>query len=133
VSDLSGGRKRFSFFVLEKGELVKLKLRAVRGGLWFRALRRIDRVLVDLTIKVADAVRSFALAEALFSVMERLGDALENRVLQAVKEVGFPLALKLSLLAQEWGNDSASSWASDVSFARFLAVMHINGSEAFKS
>jgi hypothetical protein len=129
---VSGWRKRFSFCVLGKGELVKLKLRAVRCGVWFKALRRIDRALIDLTIKVADAVRSFALAEALFSVMERLGDALENRFLQTVKEVGFPLARRLSLVAQGWGNNSASSWASDVSFARFLAVVYINGSGVFK-
>jgi hypothetical protein len=35
---------------LEKAQLLKLKLKAMRSGVWFRALSRIDRVLVDLTI-----------------------------------------------------------------------------------
>ena len=111
---------------LRRGNLLRLKSRALRRGVWFRALSRIDRVLVDLTVNVVDGVHGFKLAEALWSVMKKLEDALENRVLRAVKEVGFALARNLSLLAQDWGNRSAKDWAYDRSFARFLAIVHIN-------
>jgi len=119
--------KKFSSFMLEKKKLVKLKLKAIRGGVWFRALSRIDRALVDLTIRVVHGVQSFTLARIVFSIVAKLEDALENRFfLNTLKEVGFPQARKLSLFAQKWGNVSARNWAFDLSFARFLAIMHLN-------
>ena len=53
---------------LSKAQLVKLKLKAMRSGVWYRALPRIDRVLVDLTIKVAETIRSPHLARCILSV-----------------------------------------------------------------
>lgn len=121
-----------SCFMLRKQKLRRLKLQAIRRGVWFRGLSRVDRALVSLTIKVVDGVRSFTLAKALLSVVRKLEDALENRVLHALKEVGFPLAYKLSLFAQKWGNNLAKNWMRDIFFAKFLAIMHINNSGVFK-
>ena len=123
---------KVSCFTLGKQKLRKLKLQAVRRGVWFRGLSRVDRALVDLTIKVVDGVRSFTLAKALLSVIEKLEDAFESRVLRILKEVGFPLARKLSLFAQKWGNNLAQDWMRDVSFAKFLAIMYINSPGVFK-
>ena len=125
--------KKFSSFMLEKEKLVKLKSKAIRSGVWFRALSRIDRALVDLTIKVVHGMRSFTLARIVFSIVEKLEDALENRFfLNALKGVGFSHARKLSLFAQKWGNVSARNWEFDLSFARFLAIMHLNSPGVFK-
>jgi hypothetical protein len=87
--------------------------------------------LVDVTIRVVDRVRSSVLANALLSVVGKLLDASRSRVEVAVKEFGLPYARKLSLLAQEWGNKSAGRWMFDLSFARFLAIMHINNCASF--
>ena len=125
--------RRDAFGFLSKAELVKLRLRAVRAGVWFRALPRIDRVLVDLTIRVASSVRSVTLARNLLAVTRKLEGLLENRLLRAFRQVGVRLAQKLSLLAQKWGNTSARKWASDKSFGKFLAVMHINEPKTFKT
>lgn len=120
--------------MLEKKKLVKLKLKAIRGGVWFRALSRIDRALVDLTIKVVHGVHSSTLAKIVLSIVKKLDDALKNRFfLNALKEVGFLQARKLSLFAQKWGNVSAKNWAFDLSFARFLAIIHLNSQGVFKS
>jgi hypothetical protein len=124
--------EKASCFMLTKQKLRKLKLQAVRRGVWFRGLSRVDRALVDLTMKVVDGVRSFTLAKALLSVIKKLEDAFESRVLRILKEVGFPLARKLSLFAQKWGNNLAQDWMRDVSFAKFLAIMHINSPGVFK-
>lgn len=124
--------KKASCFMLRKERLLKLKLKAIRCGVWFRALSRIDRALVDLTIKVAGRVRSFTLAKILFSVVKKLEEAFESKVLRVLREVGLPLARKLSLFAQNWGNSFAKNWASDPSFARFLAIMHLNNPGVFK-
>ena len=118
---------------LTKTHLIKLKLKAIRAGVWFRALPRIDRALVDLTIKVASNIRSVTLAKNLLAVTKKLEGLLESSLSQALREVGLPLAQKLSLVAQKWGNTTAKNWASDVSFTKFLAVMHINEPKAFKT
>jgi hypothetical protein len=125
--------KNVSFLMLRRERLLKLKLKAIRRHVWFRALSRIDRVLVDLTIRVVDVVHSSRLSEALFSVVKKLEDGLEGGVSRAMKEVGFLLARKLSLLAQKWGNDLARNWMFDMSFVKFLAIMHINNSRVFKA
>jgi len=125
--------EKASCFTLTKQKLRKLKLQAVRRGVWFRGLSRVDRALVNLTIKVVDGVRSFTLAKALLSVIKKLEDAFESRVLRIVKEVGFPLARKLSLFAQKWGNNLAKNWMRDIFFAKFLAIMHINNPGVFKA
>jgi hypothetical protein len=117
---------------IENDKLIKLKLKALRSGVWFRTLNIVDRALVNLTIKVVDHVRSYTLVKILFSIIAKLENALESRILHALREVGFPLAYKLSLLAQKWSNDFARDWMYDVSFAKFLAIMHINHPATFQ-
>jgi hypothetical protein len=119
--------------LLTRTQLVKLRLKAKRAGVWFRALPRIDRVLVDLTIRVADSVRSVTLAKNILAVTKKLEGLLESSLLRAFREVGIRLAQKLSLVAQKWGNTSAKNWISDASFIKFLAVMHINERKPFKT
>jgi len=116
-----------TFSFLNKKQLTKLKMKAIRSGVWFRDLPRIDRVLVDLTIRVAGCVRSVTLAESILSVVRKLDGLLENRLLRAMREIGFPLACKLSLFAQRWGNRSAGEWPKDTGFARYLAIMQLYG------
>ena len=111
---------------LNRIQLMKLRIKAMRAGVWFRALPRIDRVLVDLTIKVAENIRSPYLAKSIFAVVGKLEGLLESSVLKSFRLIGRPLAKKISGVAQKLGNTSAKSWADDSSFAFFLAVMHTN-------
>jgi hypothetical protein len=116
---------------LEKAQLNKLKLKAMRAGVWFRALSRIDRVLVDLTIRVAGTVRSFTLAKNILTVVRKLESFMESRFLRAVREIGFPIARRLASIAQKWGNGTAKDWESDGGFAGYLAAMSLNEPNLF--
>jgi hypothetical protein len=118
--------RKTPFSFLNKKQLIELKSKAMRAGVWFRGLPRIDRVLVDLTIKVTSSVRSVTLAKTILAVMEKLEGLLEGRLSKVVRKIGKPLAQQLSSLAQKWGNHSAKDWLSDNSFARFLAILSIN-------
>ena len=120
-----------SRFLVDRASLLDLKKRALRAGVWFRALSRLDRAFLDLTIKVADVVRSSFLAGRLLEVLDKLAGFLESKFSRALREVGFPLAKRLSLIARGWGYAAAESWDGDVLFARFLAVMHLNNPAAF--
>jgi peptidoglycan/xylan/chitin deacetylase (PgdA/CDA1 family) len=101
-------------------------LKALKSGLWFRALGNAERALVDVTIRVVDRIRSSVLAKALLSVIGKLLNASKSRVEVATKQIGLPCVRRLSLLAQTWGNKIARQWVYDLSFASFIAVMHIN-------
>jgi hypothetical protein len=117
---------------LGKAQLMKLRLKAMRAGVWFRALPRIDRVLVDLTIRVADDVRSFTLAQNILAVVRKLECVMESRFVRAVREVGFPVARRLGLIAQRLGNDAGRDWGSDRGFACYLAAMSLNEPHLFR-
>mgnify|MGYP005846529017 CR=1 FL=1 len=125
MSDTTPQKHAFCF--LNKEQLVKLRQKAIRAGVWFRALQRIDRALVDLTIRVASSIRSPFLAKSILSVTRKLEECLESKFLRAVREIGFPLTQKLSLFAQQWGNKTAKNWANDEGFARYWTSMKLNG------
>ncbi len=80
--------------------LVRIRLVARRRGVWFRALSGIDRVLVDLSLKVTRAIRSPVLMGALMTIVGKLQDALESRVGRQMRSIGIPLAEKKSRISQ---------------------------------
>jgi hypothetical protein len=52
-------------------------------------------------------MRSFILAEKILAVVRKLEGVMESRFLRAVREIGFPFAERLGIIAQEWGNTAA--------------------------
>ena len=102
--------------------LVKVKKVALRRGVWFKFLNRVERGIMDLTVRYVDRVKSTRLAKVLTAIMEKLQSAMESKLDRLVKDVGLPLARKISNIAFSWGNNSARSWAEDRAFARFLVV-----------
>jgi hypothetical protein len=127
--NISLPQEKNSCFV-EKASLVKLRLKAMRSGVWYRALNRIDRVLVDLTIKVIKTkIQSHSLINQLRSVTTKLESLLESKFSRATREIGFPLACKLSAIAQNWGNKLAHVWSKDLDFAKYLAAMKLNANQ----
>jgi len=118
---------------LGKNELVRIKVRAMRRGVWFRVLTRAERAQMELTVRVVKKIRSFILAKVVSSIVEKLLDAMESKVTRLMREVGPALARKLSRTAQEWGNESAVHWTADPGFRRYLTVMYINTPSVFKT
>jgi hypothetical protein len=112
--------------------LANLKTRALRSGVWYKALQRIDRVLLDLTIRVVSTIQSAKLARSITVLARKLESVMSSSFSSGLKKMGFPLAQKLSLTAQSFGNISAGSWALDSSFAFFLAVMDFNNAKTFR-
>lgn len=116
---------------LTKGMLANVRIRALRRGLWFKVLNRLERAGVDLTLKVVDKVRSSVLTKMLTSIVAKLSEALESKVAHAMREVGYSLAQQLSRIAQDWGNKSAVKWKADRGFVQYLAVVCLNNSPMF--
>jgi hypothetical protein len=118
-------------FPLTRSMLANVRIRALRRGIWFRVLNRLERAGIDLTLKVVEKVRSSVLTKMLASIVAKLSKALESRVARTMREVGYSLAQQISLIAQEWGNKSAVKWKADHGFVQYLAVMCLNNSSMF--
>ncbi len=102
--------------------LNETKKHALRRGIWFKALNRIERGIIDLTVKYVDNIKSAKLAKVLTAILVKLQTTTESMVDKLVRTIGLPLARKISNIAVSWGNHSASIWANDPAFARFLVV-----------
>lgn len=108
---------------LERDKLARIRLMAIRRGVWFKVLNRLERGLMDLTIKVTRKIRSKILASAIYSVTKKLLEALESKVRRQMRQIGIPLAEKIIRIAQKWGNKTAHEWAKDVGFIQYLTIM----------
>ncbi len=104
------------------GKLAEAKKSALRRGVWFRALSRVERGVLDLTVRYVDNIKSSKLATLVTAIIDKLRLAMESVVDRMVRLVGVPQAKKISGIAVSWGNRSASKWANDRAFARHLAI-----------
>jgi hypothetical protein len=107
-------------------DLSKYKMLALRRGVWFKVLNRLERALINLSIRLLNEIRSSVLADALDSILKKLSDAFEGKIERCMRLFGVSFANKLSLIAQGWGNKTAFKWVQDVNFIRFLAVIKVN-------
>jgi len=104
------------------GRLVEAKKLALRRRIWFKTLSRVERGIIDLTVKYVDTIKSIKLAKVVTVILGKLQSAMESMMDKLVRTTGLPLARKISNIAVNWGNCLASGWADDHAFARFLVV-----------
>jgi hypothetical protein len=107
--------------LISVGRLADAKKAALRRGFWFRVLNRVERGVVDLTMRYVDNIKSTLLAKVLTAILDKLTIAGESMVDRMVRTIGVSRAMKISAIAVSWGNASASKWAEDRAFARYLA------------
>src|SRR2546426_4727852 len=101
--------------------LVGLKTRGLRWRVWYWALDRMERGLVDLTIRWVDKVRSRRMTETLMRILEKLAQALQTGMGRVLGR-GRVQAARASELAVGWGNGSAFYWRLGKGFLRTLVV-----------
>jgi len=113
-------------FQVGPSEIVYAKKFALRRGIWYRTLSRVERGVLDLTARYVACIKSTKLANVVTAILEKLKLASESMVDRLVRTVGFSLAQKISTVAVGLGNRSATRWAVDAEFARYLAVTQMN-------
>ena len=112
-------------FPLTREALVKMKLKAMRRGVWFRDLKQSERKLLDLTISVVERVRSFLLAKIVSRLMDKLCEAMESRVFRLMRTEGRRLAEKVASIGEAWGNRAAKFWAKESGFIQYLTITNL--------
>jgi hypothetical protein len=114
-------------------KLTQIKKLALRRGLWYRTLNRLERGIIDLTVQFVSNIRSAKLAQALTAVVNKLKLSTESILSKTVKTYGFSQTQKISTIAQSWGNTHAIQWLNDFNFARYLSIIHLNGVGVYKT
>lgn len=104
------------------GKLAETKKLALRRGIWFRVLDRVERGIIDLTVRYVMCIKSGKLGKLVTAILEKLQFATESIVERLVRTDGLPLARRISEIAVSWGNSLATVWAKDLAFAKFLLV-----------
>jgi hypothetical protein len=118
--------------IITREFLASVKRRAFRKRDWFRVLDPAERAVLSLTIKCVKRVKSAKLAKIVTAIVEKLENAMKSKVERLMETVGSPLAFRLSMIALGWGNPSASWWAHDCDFVRFLAVNYMNTPDGYR-
>ncbi|MCD6530482.1 RRXRR domain-containing protein [Candidatus Bathyarchaeota archaeon] len=103
--------------------LAELRDLAKRRDVWWKAVSKTDRDMINLAIRCVRRPKSLRLITALARIVVKLKDALISPLRRLMGQVGKPLALRLSRLAVRWGYKSAEKWAEDEGFIRYLTVM----------
>jgi len=112
--------------LLTRQGLMKVRTRALRKGVWFKALSRIERSIVDLTIRCVERVHSDVLMKMVVAILDKLLETLEEEYLKRVERVGREIAEKICEIACRWGNPYAWTWKYDKSFVKFLGINAMN-------
>lgn len=107
--------------------LLKIKTNALRRKVWFKALSRVERSIIDLTIRCVERVRSNALIKTLLTILDKLLKTLEEDYLKKVETIGREIAERICEIASKWGNPHAWLWKYDLRFVRFLGINTVNG------
>lgn len=102
--------------------LSEFKRVALRRRVWFLVLSRVERGVLDLTMRYVDGIKSAKLAKVVTAILSKLQATLETFADRMVRTIGCSLAEKMSAIAVGWGNKSAQSWRLDRGYARYLAV-----------
>jgi hypothetical protein len=117
---------------LSVGTLASVKKIALRRRVWFKCLSRVERGVIDLTVRCVDVIKSKTLAKVVTAIMEKLQFAMESMADRLVRTIGLALTRKISSIAVGWGVSSASKWADDPAFARYLAFSSVNDTSVYR-
>ena len=76
------------------GNLAEAKKLALRRHVWFRVLNRVERGIIDLTVKYVACIKSGKLAKLVTAIMEKLQSAAESIVEQVGEDCWFAFSPK---------------------------------------
>ena len=106
--------------------LLGWRRRALRRGVWYTSLDRVERGILSLAAQVVDRVESVILGVVIVNILGKLRDALKSGFVKRIEEYGVEKAKALIHLAEVWGNGTAGKWGFDWAFARYLTVLNLN-------
>ena len=100
----------------------------MRNGIWFRALSKTERGIIDLTLRCVEKITSSILRQVLQRILGKLAFAVEHFFTWRLEQIGRPLAEMMSEVASMWGNREAENWKNDVPYIQLLGLNSLSSS-----
>ena len=88
----SGLHKLKSTRSVHAADLSLIKKAALRRGIWYKTLNRLERAVIDLTAKYVDCIRSSKLATLVTAIITKLQTASQSKIDRLTASVGVLLA-----------------------------------------
>ena len=114
-----------------RGFLYKMRQKAFHRRVWYKALDRVERGILSLTVRIVDRVDSAVLGVVLVKIVRKLRDALKSEFARRMEEFGLRKARTIATQAMEWGYLAARSWTSNLGFVRYLTMIDMNKPTGF--
>ena len=111
--------------------MLGVRSKAIRRGVWYRVLDRVERGIIDLTARVVEKVGSSVLGVELVKILGKLRGAMKSEFVKHVEEFGIGRARVLTQQALDWGYGGGINWASDIGFVKYLTAMDMNKNTLF--
>jgi hypothetical protein len=109
-----------------------VKRKALRHGVWLKALDSVERGILSLASRLVDRVESVVLGVELVKIIEKLNDATRSRFAKYLIEYGFRRARVVARQATALGYGAAANWASDLGFIRYVTFVKVNAPLGWK-
>jgi hypothetical protein len=106
--------------------LLKIRLKALRTRVWFKTLSRVERTIVNLTIKCVEEIHSAVLAKTISEIITKILARLPQGFVSEAQRVGREMAEILCTTGEKWHSSQAECWKCDSQFHRFLGVNKLN-------
>jgi len=84
--------------------------KAIRKGLYFRKLSRIERGILDLTAKYVPKITSLELGNVIARILAKLVTVLSSKFLASVEMLGMQMVTNILQVAKIWKVRDISSW-----------------------
>jgi hypothetical protein len=101
-------------------------LRAIRKGLWYSVLDRLERGILSLSSRVVDEVSDSTLGVELAKIVAKIRDATVSRFIRHVETIGVLRAKAVWGQASGFGYHGSENWAEEGGFARYLGFIDFN-------
>ena len=106
--------------------LSDMRRKALRKGVWYKALDALERGILSLTSRVIERVESAVLGIELVKILNKLRDSMKSGFVRHMEEKGRERARNMAFLAIKWGHEKARGWISDIGFVKYLTMIEFN-------
>jgi hypothetical protein len=111
--------------MFKKVFLSEVRMRAIRKGVWYRVLDRLERGILTLASRVVDEVHDTVLGVELVKIIAKIRDATASRFVRHVETFGVSRAREIVAHAKKL---AGLDWLADYKLSRYLAFLDFNQS-----
>ena len=86
--------------MLTRQGLRRIKTKAVRQRVWYKTISRVERGIVDLTLRCVESIRSPVLARVVSNIISKISRTLREGFMERAEKAGRGIAEKICVLAE---------------------------------